>query len=66
MCFARSLRSSKSAEVEIFAEIVGIMKLVNARIVKIIRIARQTHIKSINVPLVKITRKPCSVKTKNC
>ena len=49
-----------------FVEIVGITKLVNARTVKIIRIAKHTQMSSLNEPLEKITRKPDSVRTKNC
>ena len=41
-------------------------KLVNARTVKIIRIAKQTQMSSLKVPLEKITLKPDSVRTKNC
>ena len=49
-----------------FAEIVGITKLVNALTVKIIRIAKQTQISSLKVPLAKITLRPDSVRTRNC
>ena len=64
--FAKSLRSSNSAAVVSLAEIVGITKLVNARIVKMTRIVKHTQISSIKVPVVKITLRPCSVRTKNC
>ena len=66
MCWERSYLSSKRAEVDNFAEIVGITKLVNARTEKIKRIAKHTHMSSPNVPLEKITRKPDSVRTRNC
>ena len=66
MCWVKSCLSSKRAEVDSFAEIVGITKLVNARTVKIMRIAKQTQISSFNVPLEKISRKPDSVSTRNC
>ena len=66
MCWVKSCLSSKSAEVDNFAEIVGITKLVNALTVKISRIAKQTQISSLNVPLENITRNPDSVRTKNC
>ena len=49
-----------------FAEIAGITKLVNARTVKIMRIAKQTQMSSLNEPLEKITRRPDSVRTRNC
>ena len=49
-----------------FAEIVGITKLVNARTEKIMRIAKQTQMSSLNVPLAKITLSPDSVRTRNC
>ena len=45
---------------------VGIKKLVNALTEKIKRIAKHTHISSLNVPLENMTRKPDSVRTKNC
>ena len=57
---------NENRDVESFAEIVGIMKLVNARTVKIMRIAKQTQMSSLNVPLEKITRRPDSVRTRNC
>ena len=66
MCWVKSCLSSKRADVDSFAEIVGITKLVNARTVKIMRIAKQTQISSLNVPLEKITRSPDSVRTRNC
>ena len=66
MEFGGSCLSSRRADVDSFAEIVGITKLVNARTVKIMRIAKQTQISSVNVPLEKIKRKPDSVRTKNC
>ena len=66
MCWVKSCLSSKRAEVESFAEIVGITKLVKALIEKIKRIAKQTQTSSLTEPLAKITRKPDSVRTKNC
>ena len=45
---------------------VGITKLVNALTEKISRIAKQTQMSSLNVPLENMTRKPDSVNTKNC
>ena len=66
MCSVRSSLNSKRASVDSFAEIVGITKLANALTEKIKRIAKQTQISSPNVPLEKITRRPDSVKTKNC
>ena len=52
--------------VDSFAETVGMTKLVNALTEKIKRIAKQTHISSLNVPLEKMTLKPDSVRTRNC
>ena len=66
MCWVKSCLSLKRAEVESFAEIVGITKLVKALIEKIKRIAKQTQTISLIEPLAKITRKPDSVRTKNC
>ena len=66
MCWVKSCLSSKRAEVDSFAEIVGITKLVNALTVKIRRIAKQTQISSLNVPLAKIILRPDSVRTRNC
>ncbi len=66
MCWVKSCLSLKRAEVESFAEIVGITKLVKALIEKIKRIAKQTQTSSLIEPLAKITRKPDSVRTKNC
>ena len=66
ICWVKSWRNSKRADVDIFAEIVGITKLVNALTVKIMRIAKQTQMSSLNEPLEKIKRKPDSVRTKNC
>ena len=66
MCWVKSCLNSKRAEVDNFAEIVGITKLVNARTVKIRRIAKQTKMSSLNVPLEKITLRPDSVRTRNC
>ena len=60
------MSSSNRADVDSFAELVGITKLVNARTVKIIRIAKQTQMSSLNVPLAKITLRPDSVRTRNC
>ena len=66
MCWVKSCLSSKRADVDSLAEIVGITKLVNALTVKIIRIAKQTQISSLKVPLAKITLRPDSVRTRNC
>ena len=66
MCWAKSCRSSRRADVDSFAEIVGITKLVNALTVKIMRIAKQTQMSSLNLPLEKITLRPDSVRTRNC
>ena len=52
-------------DVDDFAEIVGITKLANALTVKIIRIAKQTQMSSLNLPLEKITLRPDSVRTRN-
>ena len=49
-----------------FAEIVGIMKLVNALTEKMRSIAKQTQMSSLKVPLEKITLRPDSVRTRNC
>ena len=64
MCLVRSRLSSKIAEVDNLAEIVGIIKLVSPRTEKIKRIAKQTQISSLKVPLEKMTRKPDSVRTR--
>ncbi len=66
MCCVKSCLSSKRADVDSFAEIVGITKLVKALTEKIIRIAKQTQISSLNVPLAKIILRPDSVRTRNC
>ena len=66
MCWVKSRRSSNRAEVDSLAETAGITKLVNARTVKMTRIAKQTQISSLNVPLEKITLSPDSVRTRNC
>ena len=66
ICWVKSCLSSRRADVESFAEIAGITKLVNALTVKIMRIAKQTQMSSLNEPLEKIKRKPDSVRTKNC
>ena len=66
ICWVKSCLSSKRADVDSFAEIVGITKLVKALTEKIRRIAKQTQMSSLKVPLEKITRKPDSVRIKNC
>ena len=66
ICWVKSYLSSKRADVDNFAEIVGITKLVKALTEKISRIAKQTQISSLNVPLEKITLRPDSVRTRNC
>ena len=66
ICWVKSCLSSRRADVDSFAEIVGITKLINARTEKITRIARQTQMRSLNLPLEKIKRRPDSVRTKNC
>ena len=66
MCCIKSCLSSKRADVDSFAEIVGITKLVKALTEKIIRIAKQTQISSLNVPLENIILRPDSVRTRNC
>ena len=66
MCWVKSCLNSKTADAVSFAEIVGIMKLVKALTEKIRRIAKHTQMSSLKVPLEKITRRPDSVRTKNC
>ena len=66
MCRVRSCLNSKRAAVESFAEIVGITKLVNALTEKIKRMAKQTQIRSVKVPLENMTRKTDYVRTKYC
>ena len=65
---ARALNATSEIgkQLDSFADMVGITKLVTARTVKIRNIAKQTQTRSLKSPLAKITRRPDSVSTKNC